>query len=212
MLTENSNTKLRWLSICAVLLIATLLAACAAPAAVPTATPIPPTAVPPTDTPIPPTATPVPPTATPVPAAADTSDVISGFADNDGVQIYYEVVGEGPPLLLLHGMGGTLLDWYEFGYVDALKDDYQLILMDWRGHHKSDKPLEPEAYSNQLLISDVVAVLDELGIDKVHAFATVPEDEGYALVKYAPERVSSLILSHVTARETRRKNYDTIYG
>ncbi|MGB4975265.1 MAG: hypothetical protein WBR35_00830, partial [Anaerolineae bacterium] len=50
-----------------ILVLAALLAACAGPAAVPTATPVPPTAtpVPPTATPIPPTATPVPPTATP---------------------------------------------------------------------------------------------------------------------------------------------------
>ena len=106
MLTENSNTKSRWLSICAILLIATLLAACVAPAAVPTATPIPPTAVPPTDTPI--ASTP-----TPEPAAGLDSDMVDEIetlvedmmADNylpgvaigivkDGEVVYAEGFGE----------------------------------------------------------------------------------------------------------------------
>ena len=70
MLTKKPNTHSRWIAVVVVLLIATLLAACGAPAAAPTATPIPPTAVPPTATPVPPTATPNPPTATPVPPTA----------------------------------------------------------------------------------------------------------------------------------------------
>ena len=62
MLTKKTKTNLRWMTVCAILLIATLLAACGAPAAAPTAT-----TIPPTDTPAPPTATPISPTATPMP-------------------------------------------------------------------------------------------------------------------------------------------------
>ena len=102
---------------------------------------IPPTPISPTDTPIPPTATPVPPTptpepptATPVASATENSEVISGYANNDGVKIHYEVEGEGEPLVLVHWWTGSTEDWRMFGYVDALKDDYQLILIDMRGH------------------------------------------------------------------------------
>ena len=54
------------------------------------------------------------------------------FADNNGVRIHYQVEGEGPPLVLHHGLAGTLEDWRYFGYVEELKRDYQLILMDAR--------------------------------------------------------------------------------
>ena len=51
-------------------------------------------------------------------------------ANNEGLSIYYEVEGTGPPLVLLHGSFGSLDDWRDFGYVDALKGRHRLILMD----------------------------------------------------------------------------------
>lgn len=43
------------------------------------------------------------------------------YVSNKGVRIHYEVEGEGPPLVLQHGSAGSLEDWHEFGYVEALK-------------------------------------------------------------------------------------------
>ena len=59
------------------------------------------------------------------------------YANNQGVRIHYEVEGSGPPLILHHGSFGSGLDWREFGYTDALKQDHQLILIDARGHGAS---------------------------------------------------------------------------
>ena len=193
---------MRFLILLVVIFMAMLLAACAAPAAAPTATPIPPTAVPPTDTPVPPTATPVPPTATPLPTTEDTSEVISGYADNDGVKIYYEVEGEGPPLMLVHWASGSTADWRMFGYVDALKEDYQLIMVDMRGHGQSDKPDKPSAYDAEIQVTDIVAVLDELDIDKTHFFGySLGAKLGWTLAKYAPERFHSFIIGgHTPSR------------
>ena len=56
------------------------------------------------------------------------------FANNQGVRIHYEVEGKGPPLVLQHGFSDSLQTWYELGYVDGLKSDYRLILLDARGH------------------------------------------------------------------------------
>ena len=73
-----------------ILVLAALLAGCAGPAAVPTATPVPPTAtpVPPTATPVPPTATPVPPTATPTsPAEAEASPTPAAAGKLDAAAI-----------------------------------------------------------------------------------------------------------------------------
>jgi pimeloyl-ACP methyl ester carboxylesterase len=68
------------------------------------------------------------------------------YADSRGIRIHYRVEGEGPPLVLQHGFTQSIDDWYEFGYVDALKRDYRLILVDARGHGQSDKPHDPNAY------------------------------------------------------------------
>jgi pimeloyl-ACP methyl ester carboxylesterase len=65
------------------------------------------------------------------------------YVDNDGVRIHYEVEGHGPSLVLQHGFTHSLRRWYLHGYVDALRNDYELVLIDARGHGKSDKPLDP---------------------------------------------------------------------
>ena len=186
--TNYGKTLLKWAVVTAILIFVLLLAACGAPTVAPTTTPIPPTAVPPTDTPI-------PPTATPIPLSDEASEALSGYADNDGVRIHYEVEGEGPPLVLVHWFNGSTEDWRMFGYVDALKEDYQLILIDMRGHGQSDKPHERAAYDAEIQANDIVAVLDELDIDKAHYFGySLGATLGWALAKYAPERFASFII------------------
>jgi pimeloyl-ACP methyl ester carboxylesterase len=62
------------------------------------------------------------------------------FADHQGIRIYFEVVGEGPPMVLAHGLGGNTTFWRGYGYVEPLKDKFRVILFEARGHGKSDKP------------------------------------------------------------------------
>ena len=81
--------------------------------------------------------------------------------DLDGVGIHYEVHGEGPPLLLTHGYSSTSAMWH--GQVDALAKDHTLILWDMRGHGQSDYPDDPAAYSEDLTIGDMAAILDAVG-------------------------------------------------
>jgi pimeloyl-ACP methyl ester carboxylesterase len=112
-----------------------------------------------------------------------------------GVRIHYRVVGEGPPLVLHHGFTQTIKRWYLCGYVEALRKDFQLILVDPRGHGASDKPHEPAAYALPLRVADVVAVLD--GVNVATATFWGYSDGGriaFGLAKYSPERISSLII------------------
>ena len=88
------------------------------------------------------------------------------YADNGSVRIHYQVEGEGPALVLQHGFTESLVDWYECGYVESLRPDYRLILIDARGHGASDKPHDPDAYVLNRRVADVVAVLDALDIRK----------------------------------------------
>ena len=88
------------------------------------------------------------------------------YAHNGSVRIHYQVEGRGPALVLQHGFTESLVDWHESGYVEALRRDYRLILIDARGHGASDKPHHPDAYVLNRRVADVVAVLDALDIAK----------------------------------------------
>ena len=117
------------------------------------------------------------------------------YVDNKGVRTHYHTEGDGPPLVLHHGFSGTLKDWYDYGYVDGLKDDYHLILVDSRGHGGSDKPHDPRQYDLEERVGDIVAVLDALNVDKAHFFGySMGGLMGFNIAKSAPERFHTLII------------------
>ena len=117
------------------------------------------------------------------------------FANNQGVRIHYEVEGDGPPLVLMHGGYANLEQWRILGLVEALKNDYRLVMLDARGHGASDKPHESEAYKLTSLVGDVVAVLDDLNISKAHYLGySLGGAIGHGIAKYAPDRFHSLII------------------
>ena len=81
--------------------------------------------------------------------------------DRDGVEIYYEVHGSGPALLLTHGYSSTSGMWE--AQIEALSKRHRLVLWDMRGHGQSDYPDDPTAYSEALTVADMAALLDEVG-------------------------------------------------
>lgn len=78
----------------------------------------------------------------------------------NGINLYYEVQGQGAPVLFLHGLGSSAQDWSP--QFDALKAQYQCIAYDARGHGRSDKP--PGPYTARQHAADAAALLDHLGI------------------------------------------------
>jgi pimeloyl-ACP methyl ester carboxylesterase len=117
------------------------------------------------------------------------------YADNGNVRIHYQVEGEGPALVLQHGFTESVVDWYEAGYVEALRPDYRLILIDARGHGASDKPHDPGAYVLNRRVADVVAVLDALDIAKALFWGySMGGWTGFGIAKYAKERVHALVI------------------
>lgn len=83
--------------------------------------------------------------------------------NRNGVDIYYEVHGSGPTLLLTHGYSSTSAMWQ--GQIAALSRNHKLVLWDMRGHGQSDYPEDPAAYSEALTVADMAALLDEVGAD-----------------------------------------------
>ncbi len=116
------------------------------------------------------------------------------YANNDGVRIYYEVEGQGPPLALAHGGTQNLNLWRGMGLTRALGDTHQLILFDIRGHGRSDKPHEKSSYGTKVA-DDVVGILDDLGIAKAHFMGySSGALIGFMLAKAYPQRFFSFIL------------------
>ena len=114
---------------------------------------------------------------------------------NNGVRIHYEVEGTGPPLVLQHGSFGTLEDWREYGYAEGLRQHRTLVMLDARGHGKSDKPHDAAQYSLEHRASDVVAVLDDIDIRTADFMGySMGGWIGFGLAKYAPGRFRSFIL------------------
>ena len=113
--------------------------------------------------------------------------------DRDGVQIYYEVHGDGPPLILTHGYSSTSAMWK--GQVEALSRHHKLILWDMRGHGQSDYPENPAAYSEALTVGDIGALLEAAGARQ--AIVGGLSLGGYmslAFYRAHPERVAALLI------------------
>ncbi len=119
-----------------------------------------------------------------------------GFADSDGHEIYYEVHGEGDPLLLVHGWSGNIeTNWKETGWIEALVEQRQVIALDLRGHGASDKPHDQSAYSYGTMGGDVIAVMDELGIDRADLVGySLGAFSGVHLIGHESDRFSSAVL------------------
>src|ERR1700761_2681902 len=87
--------------------------------------------------------------------------------DVGGVGIEYEVTGDGPPVVLIHGFPDSGRLWRH--QVPALVEaGYQTIVPDLRGYGGSDKPAEVEAYALAALAGDVLAVMGDAGVDRAH--------------------------------------------
>lgn len=85
------------------------------------------------------------------------------YAEVNGIRLYYEEEGTGPPLLLISGLGANRLSWATA--VPALRDQYRCITFDNRGVGKSDVP--PGPYRMDTLGDDAAALIEHLGIGPV---------------------------------------------
>ncbi len=80
----------------------------------------------------------------------------------NGVSLYYEVTGDGPPLVLAHGFACGLRMWDP--QVTALAGSWRVVTYDARGHGISEAPADPAAYSQPIAVADLRALLEHLEI------------------------------------------------
>jgi pimeloyl-ACP methyl ester carboxylesterase len=116
----------------------------------------------------------------------------------NGIELYYEVEGNGDPLLLLHGMTGCHEDWQHAGRQDFLRA-YQLIAPDARGHGRSTNP--SKVITHRQCAHDTLALLDHLAIQRCRAIGV--SMGGNILLHMAtlqPGRIAAMVLVSATLR------------
>ena len=92
-----------------------------------------------------------------------SSDIKKGYAEVNDTRLYYEVAGQGEPIILVHGWGFDTRGWnYQF---EPFSKQYQVIRYDQRGFGKSGQPISGEQYSH---VEDLKALMDHLRIEKAH--------------------------------------------
>ena len=139
-----------------------------------------------------------------------TNPDLDAHAENPGsilhlgndLKLYVRVFGSGHPVLLLHGVGCHSNDWD--GAVAHFRNKFRMIQPDARGHGRSSNP----AGSWQLtdLISDLVQILDRLGIERTHvAGFSMGGLLAQGLALGHPERVAKLALIATTSGRTREE-------
>lgn len=96
-------------------------------------------------------------------AAAVTTEIVPGF---EGAALSVKRLGQGRPVLLLHGLfSSAQVNWIRFGHARALANaGFEAIMPDLRGHGDSAKPHDPAAWPHDVLVRDVEALTEHLGL------------------------------------------------
>ena len=125
------------------------------------------------------------------------------FIEHDGITIYFEDAGDGPAVVLGHSFLCSGAMWAP--QVGPLSERYRVINVDLRGHGRSGKLSRPCTFDD--LVGDVVAVLDELAIDRaVWAGLSIGGMVAMRAALMVPDRVRALVLADTHAGpETRFK-------
>ena len=90
------------------------------------------------------------------------------WAASDGIELAYRELGEGRPVILLHGLfSDAQMNWIKFGHAERIAaEGFRVIMPDLRAHGLSGKPHEPEHYPKGILARDLRELVAHLGIEE----------------------------------------------
>lgn len=124
--------------------------------------------------------------------SVESSKPVSGMAPVNDVELYYQIHGEGTPLILLHGGLGHSGHWKN--QISVLSEHYKVIAVDSRGHGRSTSSERRISYA--LMASDIVALMDYLDVEKAHVLGWSDGGIlGLYLAVNSPERLMTVIAS-----------------
>jgi len=91
---------------------------------------------------------------------------VSHWTASDGIDLAYHELGEGRPVILLHGLfSDANMNWIRFGHAERIASEgFRVIMPDLRGHGLSGKPHEPEHYPRGILARDLRELVANLGL------------------------------------------------
>lgn len=113
------------------------------------------------------------------------------IAKTENLDIYYEIIGKGQPLVMIRGVGSNVDHWYE--QVPVLSQKYQLLIFDNRGIARSSDP--GGAFSTKDMAADTIALMEALGIKKAHVLGySMGGMIAQELALAHPEKINGLIL------------------
>lgn len=120
------------------------------------------------------------------------TDGVWGRVERDDAELWYYDSGDDLKIVvLLHGLAGYALEWGPI--LQTLQDDYTVISVEQRGHGSSTR--RPTDVSRQAYVDDVIAVLDELGVDEVTLIGhSMGGHTAMVLAAQHPDRVSRLVM------------------
>ncbi len=125
-----------------------------------------------------------------------SSPVAGRCFDAGGSELFYLDVGQGEPVIVLHGFAMTFGKKLIAGRLaGALGPHYRLIAPHLRGHGRSDTPHDPASYG-LVMVEDVIHLLDELGLERAHIIGySFGGLIGLKLATLHPDRVTSLVIA-----------------
>jgi pimeloyl-ACP methyl ester carboxylesterase len=93
-----------------------------------------------------------------------TTEFVEGW---DGARLAVHRVGEGPPVLLIHGLfSSAQVNWIKYGAAALVAAaGFEAIMPDLRAHGESDAPHDPAAYPGDVLVRDLLALVEALGLE-----------------------------------------------
>jgi pimeloyl-ACP methyl ester carboxylesterase len=124
----------------------------------------------------------------------------------NGVELFYQVTGDGAPLVFCHEFAGDYRSWGP--QVRALSRLYRCITYCHRGFPPSSVPTDPEAYSQDLLVADLLGLLDHLGIQRAHLVGF--SMGGNVVLNFAlrhPERCHGIVVVGTGSGSTNRERF-----
>ena len=121
---------------------------------------------------------------------------MGAYVDVDGLRMYYEVVGEGDPVVLVHGTGGSVESWT--AQQELLGDWYRLYMPECRGHARTADVEGP--YTYQAFADDIAGFIEALGLGPVRLVGwSNGAKVALRLAARRPELVRQLVLIGGTA-------------
>ncbi len=125
----------------------------------------------------------------------------------NGVNLYYEEHGDGVPLIMAHGGGGSLLQFMH--QVPHFSKKHRVVVFDGRGHGRSDSP--QSGYSMKIFSEDILRLMDILCLEKAVLIGlTMGAMVGLQFALDHPDRLHAMVLVGVSegGRETMKERFE----